>query len=76
MSRPLGAQQIALLVSVSQLQAVFQAELPRCCLWEHLSSAKMWLQTGGALNIVESKETSHLPLRYRCSKRWAKPNPG
>lgn len=62
-SRPLGAQQIALLVSVPQLQAVFQAELPRR-LWEHLSSDKMWLQTGGTLIIAGSKATSHLSLRY------------
>lgn len=75
--RPLGAQQIALLVSVSQLPAVSQAEQPSHCLWEHLSSVKMWPQTAWDPNVVGSRETSsHLALSCRSSRVWAKPDPG
>lgn len=72
---PLGAQQI--LISVSQLPAVSQAEHPSHCLWEHLSSVKMWFQTAWDPNVVGSRETSsRLPLSCRSSKMWAKPDPG
>lgn len=75
--RHLGAQQIALLVSVSQLPAVSQAEHPSHCLWEHLFSVKMWPQTAWDPNVVGSRETSsRLPLSCRSSRVWAKPDPG